>query len=213
QGDGNPMGRNFRDSDLWFDSLDEAIAATRDYLAQLERMRDGGGLLLDEDGTPLALDVTPEAFPGAHFATFGTRLIKPLVQAGTSERGCCAACGAPWARVVEVAGETVRERAKRLGFSDYAKAYGSNPQGLNHAGGHDSNEQRHRHTLGWRPTCTCDAATVPAVVLDPFGGSGTTSLVARQLGRHSIYVDLSEEYAQLALKRLQGQALALLWEA
>lgn len=38
-------------------------------------------------------------------------------------------------------------------------------------------------------------------VLDPFGGSGTTSMVAQKLGRDSIYIDLNPEYLQMALKR------------
>ena len=39
--------------------------------------------------------------PGAHFATFPPKLIAPLIQMGSSEQGCCAACGAPWKRVVQ----------------------------------------------------------------------------------------------------------------
>ena len=39
-------------------------------------------------------------------------------------------------------------------------------------------------------------------VLDPFSGSGTSLLVARDLKRQSIGIDLSEEYAMLARKRL-----------
>ena len=39
-------------------------------------------------------------------------------------------------------------------------------------------------------------------VLDPFGGTGTTTLVAMKHGRDSIYIDLSEEYLNIALNRL-----------
>lgn len=43
-------------------------------------------------------------------------------------------------------------------------------------------------------------ATCPpeGIALDPFCGTGTTSLVARTLGRKSIGIDISEEYLQLA---------------
>jgi DNA modification methylase len=53
---------------------------------------------------------------------------------------------------------------------------------------------REYHLANWhdRPP------TVPAVVLDPFGGTGTTALVAAALGRHGISVDMSADYCRLA---------------
>jgi adenine-specific DNA-methyltransferase len=41
------------------------------------------------------------------------------------------------------------------------------------------------------------------VVLDPFAGSGSSAVAAEMLGRHSIAIELSEEYARLARERLQ----------
>jgi site-specific DNA-methyltransferase (adenine-specific) len=41
-----------------------------------------------------------------------------------------------------------------------------------------------------------------ALVLDPFVGSGTTAIAARQLGRHFIAGDISAEYVALARARL-----------
>ena len=40
-------------------------------------------------------------FPEAHFATFPPALASRCIQAGTSEKGACGACGAPWARQIE----------------------------------------------------------------------------------------------------------------
>jgi len=37
----------------------------------------------------------------------------------------------------------------------------------------------------------------PCIVLDPFAGSGTTGIVAKQLGRRSILIDMSEDYCRL----------------
>jgi site-specific DNA-methyltransferase (adenine-specific) len=59
------------------------------------------------------------------------------------------------------------------------------------------------------------------VILDPFLGSGTTSVVARKLGRHYTGVEIDREYACLAEKRLslteqipniQGYRDGLFWE-
>src|SRR5690606_15209527 len=43
-------------------------------------------------------------------------------------------------------------------------------------------------------------------VLDPFGGAGTTGLVADRLGRDAILIELNPEYAALAERRIQGDA-------
>jgi site-specific DNA-methyltransferase (adenine-specific) len=42
------------------------------------------------------------------------------------------------------------------------------------------------------------------VVLDPFAGSGTTCVAARDLGRHYIGYEIDAEYYRLAQARLQG---------
>jgi DNA modification methylase len=41
-------------------------------------------------------------------------------------------------------------------------------------------------------------------VLDPFGGSGTTGIVANRMGRIPIMLDTSYEYCELMTERLQG---------
>lgn len=46
----------------------------------------------------------------------------------------------------------------------------------------------------------CD--TIPCIVLDPFVGSGTVPVVAKDLGRDFIGIDLSEDYVQMAQKRV-----------
>ena len=60
-------------------------------------------------------------------------------------------------------------------------------------------------TIGWEQTCDCCSDQVqPCTVLDPFLGSGTTCMVAEQLGRDSIGIELSDEYCELAEKRIQA---------
>lgn len=52
--------------------------------------------------------------------------------------------------------------------------------------------------------CACPepGPTTPGVVLDPFGGTGTTAGVAHHLGRHGISIDLSADYCRLAEWRI-----------
>lgn len=65
--------------------------------------------------------------------------------------------------------------------------------------------QRHvaRSTVtGYRPTCSCAAGTSPAVILDPYLGSGTTAQVARHFGRDWLGCEINEAYAAIARERI-----------
>jgi DNA modification methylase len=52
--------------------------------------------------------------------------------------------------------------------------------------------------------CVLAGAPRGGIVLDPFGGAGTTSLVSMQEGRRSILCELNPEYAALARARIDS---------
>jgi DNA modification methylase len=136
----------------------------------------------------------PEMYADAHFATFPTEIPRRAIKAGTSEKGCCPACGAPWKRV------TTREKLTRERPNDYTKRSGENGTG-NHCANTVAGVIT--RTTGWAPGCGCAAGEpVPCLVLDPFLGSGTTIAVARELGRHGVGCELNPAYAELARIRI-----------
>jgi hypothetical protein len=202
-------GRQMRNCDLFLDDLDGMIEAQHRYLTYLHKVRNEGGLLVDAEGEPLAMVRNPKGFPGAHFATFCVNLVAPLIGASTSERGCCPSCGAPWERVVE------RRDSGANSEPGYNKFEGQRNDGNRRGPGtsFSNNPTKRlastRQTTGWRPTCECgQEETRPAIVLDPFAGSGTVGLVAGKAGRASILVDASEAYCEMMRERLaQGVLL------
>ncbi len=133
------------------------------------------------------------SFPGAHFATFPPALAERCIRAGTSERGCCAACGAPWVRVTERTAMVI-DRSER-----------THPFGRTRTSG-TMLEPPTSTTTGWAPSCACNADTVPCTVLDPFAGAGTTMLVADRLQRDAIGIELNPDYTRMAMDRCRDDA-------
>lgn len=151
--------------------------------------------------------VASQPYAGAHYAPFPPKLIEPTILAGTSEHGVCAECGAPWHRIID------RERSYDHVTTAAGKQIGG-PYESQIGGGEDGHDVRHgvystRTTVGWEASCDHTADVVPALVLDPFAGSGTTGLVAQRLSRRALLVDLNGEYVRQQLIRNANLPLGL----
>jgi hypothetical protein len=293
-------GRNMRG--VW--EIAQKVEDEAAWLAEVfaEAMRGG-----DEPLASTVWNIATQPYPAAHFATFPVELPSRCIRAGTSEKGCCATCGAGWARIVERGDPELAANtwsADGGGQYDLAESGRVERTTLKHV--------RANRTLGWQPTCACDGVDrtpietplgtapggdptlevgragferehaadegvryitryeqhayadqlrvalveretmeaeagkdafahylrtdksgarpvphllleswiergfvdrvevppptevdlVPAVVLDPFIGSGTTAVAALRLGRHAVGVELNPEYAALCEARV-----------
>lgn len=143
-------------------------------------------------------EIATQPFPEAHFATYPEELVRRCLLAGCPE-WVCRECGKPRERIVRAIG-TGRAYERGALASDH-RALGQ-PQ---RAGSGSGALSVATTTLGWSD---CGHGNYrPGVVLDPFVGSGTTALVARNHGRHAIGIDLRADYLELAAKRLQQLSL------
>lgn len=147
-------------------------------------------------------EYSTQPFSGAHFATFSEPMILPCILAGTSERGCCSACGKPVERVVEKK-KTPRNELSQDDPRYRPNRYIKNKYADELREGYECGMYSETKTTGWQPGCKCNAGTKPCVVLDPFGGSCTTAVVAHKHGRKFVMVELSETYIKdIAIPRI-----------
>jgi DNA modification methylase len=54
--------------------------------------------------------------------------------------------------------------------------------------------------------CVLAGCPEGGTVLDPFGGAGTTGLVADRLKRNAVLIELNPEYAAMAERRIKGDS-------
>jgi len=165
-------------------------------------------------------------YMGAHFAVFPPELPRRCILAGSPPK-VCAECGAPWERVTE------REPVPYPGGSHGNYVQKGRPPGGNYAikgrppGGQERDdsstlgkvEYYRVVTVGWQPTCQCHGdlppeqrPTRPAIILDPFTGSGTTLMMAEQLGRWWVGIDICEQYSEQIKERTAQRSLAAAFE-
>lgn len=134
-----------------------------------------------------------------HFAAFPMEWPRRIIR-GWSPSGVCVECG-------EGRRPVLSDPPKSSSWTDHSQddhaGRSSNGSARNKAYREKLKQGAGAAIAGEQCACLeSTAPTRPAVVLDPFGGTGTTALVARSLGRRAVHVDLSADYCRLAQWRV-----------
>ena len=168
------------------------VRSARGYFFDLDAVR--SRTTLPDGSTKLGAnpgDVWRLATAGfrGHTATFPPKLIeRPLL--ATCPVKLCSACGAPW---------KTRTTLQRVGN---VVRFERDPFVRRHPVRYDVVRTDPR----LQPGCRCLAPTVPGIVLDPFIGAGTVGLVAGDLGRDWLGIEVNPAFAQIATQRLSEAA-------
>jgi hypothetical protein len=137
--------------------------------------------------------IVPERLQADHFAAYPPELVRRIVL-GWSPSGICTECGAGRRPVTSQGRETYHGKGRHRSGARQAKDGAAET-------GWRQDEKRSTVTAITGYACGCpdtSAPTRPAVVADPFGGTGTTALVADVLGRTGVSVDLGADYCRIA---------------
>ena len=146
--------------------------------------------------------VTTKPFKGAHFATFPKDLIEPCILAGCPEK-ICVDCNEPYERITSRKSNPLKVDDSTL------DRFGNGKAGVHRKVGGQYQKWLNENpliTIGWEKQCDCQTnETKAGTVLDPFGGSGTTGIVAAQHNRNAVLLELNQEYIDLAKQRINKE--------
>lgn len=150
-----------------------------------------------------AWHISTQPYKGSHYAVFSPELVKKFVLS-MCPSAVCRTCGKPRERITERSEAYANARAH---IGDF-KAGRGRDTGLNGSVQYFNGQhiKRAEHiTTGFTDCGHNDYRR--GVVLDPFGGSGTTGMVAESLGRDSILIDIDEHNLALARARIASVGL------
>lgn len=198
----NPIDLAIKYSSV-FDDLEDRVerntAETRRLEAKLEELSEDAGENAFHDNGKNPGDtweITTKGFSDAHFAVYPPELVEKPVKAGCPKK-VCAECGTPYVRDKE----TPDKDYSRGGEEWRDNANIGNPQR-----DHDGDWGYEAEFKGWKQGCDCDnSETHKGLMLDPFMGAGTTGVVARQHNRNYLGIEINEEYASMAQKRIRDE--------
>jgi hypothetical protein len=139
-------------------------------------------------------------YKGAHYATFAPELVRRFIVSMCPAR-VCRECGQPSKRITKATRRAPKDDRQR-------KAKAADHRLNGHDYPPEIGWEMDRQTLGWTD-CGHNAYRA-GVTLDPFGGSGTTGMVAVGNGRDALLFDLDKRNLTLARERIARAAAV--WE-
>lgn len=156
-----------------------------------------------------------------HYAAFPQEWPRRLIT-GWCPAGICMQCGEGRRPIRYAVG---RYACACTPYTDYPERRGTSwhdhpgPSNADPRGNFITENQTRKPVREYDLAAWTPPPTRPAVVLDPFGGTGTVAMVARVMGRTGISVDLSHDYSRFArwrvfesghstksIKRIAGEA-------
>jgi DNA modification methylase len=105
-----------------------------------------------------------QPYSEAHFATFPEKIPEICIKAGTSERGCCQKCGAPFERIFGRGKKIITDAMRIAGCDENGEYHGDAQKDYSDNLAQNPSETKRRilesmahrkRTLGWRPRCEC----------------------------------------------------------
>lgn len=145
--------------------------------------------------------ISPKPFSEAHFAVYPEALVEPMILSGCPEF-ICDCCGKAREKVYE----------SNLKFESGSGKAGNKPEGKNKDNPQSSSGDydirmgpvKQNNFIGYTD-CGCNADYHPGAVLDPFGGSGTTGIVAKKLNRNFVLIELQPKYIEIMQRRFSKE--------
>jgi len=192
----NRWGGNYKRRAL-NEKIDPAKKANANSLARADR-----DMRPNEEGKNkrCVWTITTKPYKEAHFAVYPPKLCETPIKAGCPEF-VCKKCGEARERIAEIKTSYDESKYDRNG-DGIILGRKSHPHG-----GLSSNWESPKITNKGLTDCGCNAGWDKGIVLDPFFGAGTTGLVAKQLGRDYLGIELNPEYIKIAEKRLSQRVL------
>mgnify|MGYP001321680989 CR=1 FL=1 len=139
--------------------------------------------------------INPRPFTESHFATFPPELPEKILKCACPI-DTCEKCGKPRELIYESQSNNDYSKdsnyARQIGLEHKLEKFNRNSKQMNPVD----------YLLREYSKCDCNARFQPGIVLDPFFGAGTVGMVAEQLNRRWVGIELNQKYINIAQKRI-----------